>query len=118
MSTKKVAQRPGKEKPKSIHTRPTLKASPTQAPPGILPVPPLSPKAAQLYHEFLELTVAGSFGGLKALRCLHKLARDRSANLSSGWMMRWGTIGRMRKTLEDARRSLYSHNQKQPAKAA
>jgi hypothetical protein len=68
-----------KENPKPIRTGPTVKASPTQAPPGIRPVPPLSPRAAQLYHEFLELAVAGSYGGLKALRCLQKLARARSA---------------------------------------
>ena len=107
-----------KEKPKPIRTGSTVKTSPTQAPHGALPVPPLSPKAARLYHDFLEITVADSYGGLKALRCLHKLARARSANLSRGWAIRWGTLHNMIKVLEDARRSLHPYNQKRPAKAA
>lgn len=122
MSTKKVAQKPAEEKPKSAskstRTRPNLKAFPTQAPPGALPVPPLSPKAAQLYHEFLEMAVAASFGGLKALRCLQELARGRSTNLSSGWAIRWGTLAKVLKMLEDSRRSLYPYYQQQPTQAA
>lgn len=107
---------------RKAEAKPATKPVAAQASTHRRPARPLSPRETRLYHDFLEMTVHGFFGG-KALEYLKDFARHKARKISRGMQIRTSTLGTMWQSVEACRLALYPYNKKQspptaPAKAA